>query len=282
MKIPKNRTLAAIMVWWTFFLMITGIVLFLARPPINTIIRCIIIAAPAELVLTIALYYIIFFIWSNKYRHIEKLLEEYGPGQKCAGELFTLIIGEKNPAMKNRCIQMLASIYLEMGEAEKVIDTLLKMDKTTLYNDNSDPLRPYYEAEYQFLMMSAYDMLEDKDQIFKIYKNNLPLFKQVYTSKADQYKLKTIEVFVENCVNNYDKCLEILNSIDTTDNPRLEVAVLLNKADIYIKTGMLDEADEILNKIRYNIAGVANAKFYDKCCSRLSDARSAKEGTPKA
>lgn len=281
MKNPNRSKKSALFIWWLILYAIACIIIFLIKPEQMIMYICFGAALPVTLILTEILLSISYSVWSKKYRTIQQLIDEYGPGQKCADELQNLLIGEKSPAMKNRCIYALSSVYLEMGEPEKAIDTLFRMDKTALFEDKSDPLRPYYEADYQLLMMKAYQMKKDYDEVINIYKENLGLFKHAYRNKADIIKMQTIEYIVEDCVGNYEKCLEILDEVDSSQDAVLDTKVQLDRADLFIKTGRTEEAADILRSIKHNISGVSNTKIYEQCCNEVRRIRAENKLTTK-
>lgn len=276
MKKFKIR-IPTIIIWWLVFLLITTLAVLAMDYSIKTEIIILSISVPVLFVIALGLYLLCMAFYSRKFITVQRLYNNYGPGEKCAEELTVLYIGEKDIELKNIYLISLATVYMDLGEPEEVLKTLDKVNKRELLRFSFNPLHKKLECEYYYLKMSAYDALEDKDNVIATYKQGRKLFNKFYNKKSEPLIYLTIQYNIESCLENYEKCNKILNHFHSSDNDMIKATALLCNAEIYIKTGRLEEAESLLKDIKHRIYGIANAKQYEKLCNKIIELKNPKE-----
>lgn len=266
-----------ILIWWAAFLVIAFLIVFLLNPSVKAKIIAFCIAIPVSFAISVVLYLLCIAFYSRKFITINKLTNNFGAGEKCAEELSVLSIGEKNVEMKNIYVISLAKVYMEMGEPEEVLKTLERINRHELFRFSFNPLHKKLECDYYYLKMSAYDSLDDKDNVVLAYKQGRRLFGRFYNKQDEPLINLTIQYNIESCLENYEKCQSILNEFFAVDNDQVKATASLCSADIYIKTGRIEEAAVLLKDIKHNIYGLANAKEYEKLCNKIKELQNTQE-----
>ena len=264
-----------ILIWWGAFLVIAFLLVLILNPSIKAKIIAFCIAVPLTFALSVALYLLCIAFYSRKFITVNRLNTNYGAGEKCAEELSLLSIGEKDVEMKNIYVISLAKVYMEMGEPEEVLKALERINRHELFRFSFNPLHKKLECDYYYLKMSAYDSLDDKDNVILSYKQGRRLFARFYNKKDEPLIHLTIQYNIEKCLDNFEQCNKILNQFFAVDNDQVKATASLCSADIYIRTGRIDEAAELLKNIKHSIYGLANAKDYEKLCNKVKDLQNA-------
>lgn len=228
-----------ILTWWVLVLFVSSCVLIYNKPPEKNQKTIFIILFITTLVITFILYSINLNIFSKKFNGL----------RKTALELNKYIAKEKNVDAKNDLLLSLANVYLLMVEEHKELDTLNQIDKRVLFLPSPSKEKRKSQCMYYNYLLSCFDNLDDSENVIKVYNEAFPLFNEFYNNKKDKIIFKLITFCYEKALRNYDKALEIIEYCASISNETLKPFIMLDVADMYIRTGKIDNAVSILTAL---------------------------------
>lgn len=255
----KYPRLFSILYWWMLLLLITSYMLEYYNPPEKTKKTIFLILLPTTFVITFILYNISLKIYSKKFNGLEKT----------AIELNKYIAKEKNVDAKNDLLLSLANVYLLMVEEHKALDTLNQIDKRVLFLPSPSKEKRKSQCMYYNFLLSCFDNLDGNQNVIKVYNEAYPLFNEFYNNKKDQIIFKLITFYYEKALRNYDKALEIIEYCASISNETLKPFIMLDVADMYIRTGKIDNAVSILNSFNPKPESESFNIYYNRCLKKL-------------
>ena len=232
---------------------------------------------PITFFASVIIYYLLKRHSNKQFKAIRKLIADYGPGEKCTKGIQLIIDQEKNPTLSNLFKFILANIYIsEMADAKKALEVLETVDRVELFKNKDNYLKSM-QAKYYYLLFISYSLFDNNEAICEVYNEALPLFKLFYDNDSHRLMWNSINFDRQKAQGNYDDALKIIKPYLNSEDFKIKTATSLDFADIYIKTGRLDEAEKILNEFDSRQNNVATNKIYNIIFERL---QKAKENNP--
>ena len=232
---------------------------------------------PITFFASVIIYYLLKRHSNKQFKAIRKLIADYGPGEKCTKGIQLIIDQEKNPTLSNLFKFILANIYIsEMADAKKALEVLETVDRVELFKNKDNYLKSM-QAKYYYLLFISYSLFDNNEAICEVYNEALPLFKLFYDNDSHRLMWNSINFDRQKAQGNYDDALKIIKPYLNSEDFKIKTATSLDFADIYIKTGRLDEAEKILNEFDSRQNNVAMNKIYNIISDRL---QKVKENNP--
>lgn len=164
---------------------------------------------------------------------------------------------------------LFANVYLLMVEEHKALDALIYIDKSVLFPPSPSKEKRRSQCMYYNFLLSCFDNLDDSQNVIKVYNEAYPLFNEFYNNKKDQIIFKLITFYYEKALRNYDKALEIIEFCASISNETLKPFIMLDVADMYIRTGKIDSAVSILNSFNPKPESESFNIYYNRCLKKL-------------